>query len=206
MLLPPRRHLKSNRKGEVTSIKCRKARERKPTGTPPLPNEGSFLITRVLSTQNTIKMSVLEHFQVAEISISYQPKVKASERAIASTSTDAYKVFLSQWSHLISYIEEFNVLFLNQGNKVIGFFNVSKGGINCTSVDKRVIFAAALKACAVSVILAHNHPSGNLYPSQADIDLTKDLYKAGEILGIKVVDHLVISPDGFYSFADEGLI
>lgn len=141
MLLPPRRHLKSNRKGEVTSIKCRKAKERKPTGTPTLPNEGSFLITRVLSTQNTIKMSILEHFQVAEISISYQPKVKASERATVNTSTEAYKVFLSQRSHLISYIEEFNVLFLNQVNKVIGFFNVSKGGSVKQGAKAELVFS-----------------------------------------------------------------
>lgn len=151
-------------------------------------------------------MSVLEHSQVAEITITYSPTFRAIKRPIVQSSADAYKVFLEKWSDLIGFVEEFNVLFLDQGNKVICFYNVSKGGINSTTVDKRVVFAAALKACAVGVILAHNHPSGNLRPSQADIDLTKSLLKAGETLDIKVLDHLIVTPDGYYSFADEGLI
>ena len=101
-------------------------------------------------------------------------------------------------------LEEFNVLFLDRSNRVMGLFHASKGGVAGTVVDLKIVFAAALKARASSMILAHNHPSGNLLPSQADLDLTKKFKEAGKILDIQVLDHLILSPDDrYYSFADE---
>jgi DNA repair protein RadC len=86
----------------------------------------------------------------------------------------------------------------------MGLFHASKGGVAGTVVDLKVVFAAALKARASSMIFAHNHPSGNLLPSQADLDLTKRFKEAGKILDIQVLDHLILSPDDrYYSFADE---
>jgi DNA repair protein RadC len=75
-----------------------------------------------------------------------------------------------------------------------------------TIADPKVIFSAALKACASSIILSHNHPSGNLKPSNADIQLTKKIVNAGNLLDIAVLDHVIVSAEGYYSFADEGLL
>ena len=95
---------------------------------------------------------------------------------------------------------------LNRANKVIGIFAVSSGGMCGTIADPRVIFAAALKSCAISIILAHNHPSGNLRPSQSDIDLTNKLRAAGKLLDIEVLDHIILAEDSYLSLADEGLL
>lgn len=102
--------------------------------------------------------------------------------------------------------EEFWILLLGRNNKVIGKELISKGGLSGTVADPKVIFHVALQHQASSIILAHNHPSGNLKPSQQDVDLTKRLYNAGKILEINVFDHLIITDDGFLSFADEGLL
>ena len=75
-----------------------------------------------------------------------------------------------------------------------------------TVADPKLIFAAALKACASSIILAHNHPSGNLKPSQSDIDLTRKLKDGGKLLEIQMLDHIIVTTEGYYSFADEGLV
>lgn len=100
--------------------------------------------------------------------------------------------------------EEFWILLLNQANRVIGRKKVSMGGTTGTVVDAKVVFKKAIEGKAVSIILSHNHPSGSLYPSQADLHLTQKLKSAGQVLDIKVLDHLIISERGYYSFADEG--
>ncbi|MBD0333245.1 MAG: JAB domain-containing protein, partial [Chitinophagaceae bacterium] len=90
--------------------------------------------------------------------------------------------------------------------RVLCLFNVSSGGITGTVADPRLIYTAALKVNAVSLILCHNHPSGSLKPSRADEELTQKIKSAGAFLDIKVLDHLIISSEGYYSFADEGLL
>lgn len=107
---------------------------------------------------------------------------------------------------IISFIEEFKVLLLSRANRVIGCYNVSSGGICGTIADPRVIFAVALKACATSIILAHNHPSGNLTPSTTEIELTNKLTSGGIILDILILDHIVLSSEGYTSFADSGIV
>ncbi|MCB0464320.1 MAG: DNA repair protein RadC [Aequorivita sp.] len=102
--------------------------------------------------------------------------------------------------------EEFWILYLNNSNKVIKSAQLSKGGITGTVVDIRLAFKEALQLGAVGVILAHNHPSGTLKPSQADIQLTKKLKTAGESLDIKVLDHLIITEKAYFSFADENML
>jgi DNA repair protein RadC len=154
--------------------------------------------------ENRINQSA---FQVAEISISYSSKIKNSERPKLTSSRDVYKVFSETWNpDKIELLEQFKVLLLNRGNRVIGLFEVSSGGISGTIADPKLIFGTALKACASSIILAHNHPSGNLNPSQADISLTKKIKEGGRLLDIDVLDHLIISPEGYYSFGDEGML
>ncbi|MDZ7650383.1 MAG: JAB domain-containing protein [Cytophagales bacterium] len=94
----------------------------------------------------------------------------------------------------------------NRANKVLGIFELSTGGVSGTVADPKLIFAAALKGAASGMILAHNHPSGNLQPSQADLDLTKKIREAGKLLEIQLLDHVIVTSEGYYSFADEGLI
>ena len=102
--------------------------------------------------------------------------------------------------------EEFWILLLNRANRILGREQISQGGVAGTVVDAKVMYGRAIEGRACSIVLCHNHPSGNLNPSQADIDLTRKLKKAGETLDIIVVDHLIVGEGGYYSFADEGLI
>jgi DNA repair protein RadC len=100
--------------------------------------------------------------------------------------------------------EEFWILLLNRANKIIRKVPISEGGISGTVVDPKKIFKISLDHHASSIILGHNHPSGMLTPSEADIKITKKLVEAGKLLEIAVLDHLIIADSGFYSFADEG--
>lgn len=118
---------------------------------------------------------------------------------------DAYKVLSENWESLV-HVESFKVILLNRANKVLGVSNISKGGVAGTVADVKVIFQTALKANASSVILAHNHPSGNTHPSDNDIKLTRKLYAAGKTLDISVLDHLILTDSTYYSFADEGVM
>lgn len=148
-----------------------------------------------------------KQFQVAEIQLSYKSNVKPSMRPKISRSKDACDVLKSNWDESrIELIEQFKVMFTNRANKVLGIFELSTGGIAGTVADPKLIFVGALKAGASGIILAHNHPSGNLTPSQADIDLTRKVKEGGRLLEINVLDHLIITSEGYYSFADEGLL
>ena len=102
--------------------------------------------------------------------------------------------------------EEFWILYLNYSNKVIAKSQLSKGGITGTVVDIRIVFKIALEQNATSIILSHNHPSGKLQPSDADIAITKKIKMAGQQLDIPVLDHLIITEKGFYSFNDNGIL
>lgn len=145
--------------------------------------------------------------KVAEVELVYKSKVKASERPTIQSSRDAVNVFRILWEDgKMDLMEQFKVLFLNRGNKVIGIYIVSTGGITGTVADPRLIFTAALKSNAVSLILCHNHPSGSLKPSKADEELTQKIMGAGKFLDIKVLDHVILSSESYFSFADEGLI
>lgn len=146
-------------------------------------------------------------WQVSEVQISYRNKLQMADRPRITSSSDAETILRANWSDDIELLEEFVVIFLTKANQVKGLFRVSRGGTSGTVVDAKIVFAAALKGLASGVILAHNHPSGNLQPSQADIDLTQRLRKAGELLDLPVLDHLILAPQiGYYSFADQGSI
>ena len=118
------------------------------------------------------------------------------------TSRDIYEAVAQDLIDLSH--EEFHVLFLNRANHIIGRENLSKGGTHGTVVDAKFIFKYAVQALATSIILCHNHPSGNLNPSQADIDLTRKLRQAGSFLDITILDHVIVAKTGYYSFADDG--
>lgn len=142
---------------------------------------------------------------VSEIQLIYRTSVKPSERPKVTSSQSAYQLLLQAWDNdKIEFVEQFKVLLLNKNNKVLGLYEISTGGISGTVVDVRLIFASALKANASGIIMAHNHPSGNLTASQADRDITKKVIAAGKLLDIPVLDHLIVTTEGYYSFADEG--
>ena len=100
--------------------------------------------------------------------------------------------------------EEFWILFLNRANKIIMPFKVSQGGIAGTIIDVRIVMKAAIENLASSIILAHNHPSGSLSPSDSDLEITKKIKAAGVVMDIPVLDHLIVTSSAYYSFADEG--
>ena len=143
---------------------------------------------------------------LAEIKISYSSRIKPSDRLIITNSESAASLFREIWSDQIQLLEECNVLFLNRANAVLGWFNVSKGGTSGTIVDPKLVFSTALKCNAQGLILCHNHPSGNLNPSQADLKLTEKLASGGNILDIQILDHIILTKDSYYSFVDEGMI
>lgn len=146
-------------------------------------------------------------FQVSEINVTYRPKFKASERPKVSTSKEVYNVLCNNWDfNKIELLEQFKILLLNRANRIIGIYEVSSGGMAGTVADPKLVFSIALKTCASSIILSHNHPFGNLKPSQADISLTQKLKTAGTYLDIDVLEHIIITAEGYYSFADEGLV
>ena len=144
---------------------------------------------------------------VAEIELVYKSKVKASARPIVTSSKSAYDILLKVWDeNKIEFVEQFKVLLLNRANKVLGIYEVSTGGITGTVADPRLIFVAALKGNACSIILSHNHPTGNLKPSRQDDELTSKINQAGQLLDIKVLDHIIVTNEAYYSFADEGIL
>lgn len=126
------------------------------------------------------------------------------EREKVTGSRDAYNLLKSDLMD-ISH-EEFWILLLNRANRVIKKLQVSQGGVSGTVADPKIIFKHALDELASAIILAHNHPSGNLTASQADLDLTKKLREAGKLLDIQVLDHLIVAGQKYFSFADEGLM
>ena len=124
-----------------------------------------------------------------------------------SSSKDCNEVFRKFYDEDVFLLSEsFIVLFLNKANNSIGWYKLSTGGITGTVADLRLLFAAALNCAATSIILSHNHPSGNLKPSDADVKLTRKIKDAGFILDITVIDHLIITEENYYSFADEGIL
>ncbi|MDO6390071.1 JAB domain-containing protein [Pontibacter sp. BT731] len=145
--------------------------------------------------------------RAAEIRLSYRNRVKPSERPQVTCSNDSYQVLKQSWdTGKMEFVEQFKVLLLSRANRVLGIYEVSTGGVAGTVADPKLIFAAALKACASGIILSHNHPSGNLNPSTADLQLTKKIRQGGELLDIAVLDHIILTSEGYYSLADEGLL
>lgn len=129
----------------------------------------------------------------------------ALEKPKISTSRDIFNLLNSYF--LDKPIEEFYVVFLNQGHRVLGIDLISKGGMTSTVVDIRIIFKRALEVAGTArLVLAHNHPSGNLSPSEADRVLTQRIKDAGKLLDINVLDHVILAENGYYSFADEGIL
>ncbi|NQV52274.1 MAG: DNA repair protein RadC [Flavobacteriales bacterium] len=142
---------------------------------------------------------------IAALELGRRRKEKSTEpRPRITSSADAFDLLYPVLTDLDH--EEFYIVLLDRANHVIDTVRISQGGVAGTVADAKLIFRSALERLASGIILAHNHPSGNLNPSQADIQLTKNLKTSGKLLEISVLDHLIVAENSFYSFADEGLI
>jgi DNA repair protein RadC len=145
---------------------------------------------------------------ISEVRLVYRTKVKASDRLQVKCSKDAFDIFMNNWDlDSIEHIEEFKLMLMTRSNKVLGIASISKGGISGTVTDVRIILQYAIKANASGIIICHNHPSGNLQPSESDTKLTQKIKESGNLMDIQLLDHLIIVPEGlYYSLADEGII
>lgn len=144
---------------------------------------------------------------VSEIQISYQPNLKVCDRPKISRSQDAYGILYHNWDQgRIELHEQFYILLLNRAHRVVGMVEISIGGFAGTVVDPKLVFAMALKCCASGIILAHNHPSGNLQLSSSDIEITKKMVEIGKLLDLQILDHIIPTKENYLSFGDEGLI
>lgn len=152
---------------------------------------------------NNVTLS--EGVPYCKIQYSVEPEIEQMPQL--TSDNKAYAFLMEVWDHgKISYKEEFAVIMLNQAKKVLGWAKISSGGSSATIVDPSMIFQVALLAHADSIILVHNHPSGNLKASTADIKLTKRISHAGKLLGIQVIDHLIITPAAYTSFRKQGML
>jgi DNA repair protein RadC len=150
-----------------------------------------------------------EILTVCEVKINYSPKVKPSERPVINCSEDIYRLLVGNAVFdpaTIEHREFFKLLLLNRANRLLGVTHLSEGSTSEVVVDVRHIMQAAILANAAGIIICHNHPSGNLHPGAADDRITLKIKKACELMDISLTDHLVISSENYYSYADEGRI
>jgi DNA repair protein RadC len=146
-------------------------------------------------------------FPEINLSLSFDKKVKKSELFRITTPKDAYHVFKSVFNADTFYWkEEMIMICMSRANQVLGFYKVSSGGLNVTIADPKVIFTVALNCGASSIIIAHNHPSGQLNPSTPDKKITEVIKNAGRILDIDLFDHMILGDDSYYSFAENGTL
>ena len=143
--------------------------------------------------------------KAAEVQVTYKTKVKASERPKLTTSKEVYELLLNTYDKdTIELKEYFKVVLLNQANKVLGVHNLSEGGIDEVYCDVRQIMQIAVLTNASSIIVSHNHPSGNTEPSINDRRLTTNIKQVCEIMNIRLLDHVIVTLESYYSFTDEG--
>lgn len=138
-------------------------------------------------------------YEAYQVKLSYVNETEISDRSVIRNADDAAKLLFEAWDKsTIEHIETVKVILLNNGHQLLGIADISKGGLTGSVIDVRLIAQYALTANASSVLLAHNHPSGNLKPSYADIDITKKVKDAMKLLDITLLDHLIIIKDGQY--------
>lgn len=155
--------------------------------------------------QRRTSMTNIQLFEVQEIGLTYRPIL--INRKKITCSNDAAEVFRTVYDReTFEYKEYFYVMLLKQNNEVLGIKKISEGGMTATVVDVREIFAIALKGAACGIIICHNHPSGNKNPSSNDIRLTEKIKKAGELLDLRLLDHVILTASTYTSFADEGIV
>jgi DNA repair protein RadC len=142
---------------------------------------------------------------LAEVRITYTSKVPACDRIKVRCSQDADKALRLIWPSF-EHREYFYIMLLNRSNQILGFSQISMGGISGTVTDIRIIFQTAIKANCRGIILAHNHPSGNLSASEADITITRKIKEAGKLLDITLLDHMIMTESAYLSMADDNVL
>jgi len=144
--------------------------------------------------------------KISEIKVSYKPKIM--NNPLIKSSDDVFKYLVPFYNNdTLALQEKFLVMYLNRQHKILGVFPLSIGGITSTVVDIRLLISVALKSAAVSVVISHNHPSGNNFPSVADKKITKKIIDACKLFDIVLLDHIIVVPEGnYFSFKDEGLL
>lgn len=145
--------------------------------------------------------------QVSEIELSYKLKTKISDRRKIEGSRDTVDIFREHWNtNTIELQEEVKVLYLNRTNHVLGIYDASRGSVTGAAVDCKLILGAAFLLAASYLVICHNHPSGNLKPSYADKHFTEKLKNGAALVDICLLDHIIITTENYFSFAEEGLI
>ena len=143
--------------------------------------------------------------EIAEIQVSYSNSNKDTIKI--RSSKDSYDVIINSWNaDTLQLQEEFKVILLNRSNTVLGIYPLSRGGVSGTIIDMKLLFSVALKCISSSMIIVHNHPSGSLTPSNADIQCTRRIKEVCKLLDITLLDHIIIAKNGYFSFCDEGRI
>lgn len=151
------------------------------------------------------EMILSEGVPYCKIQYSFEPEIEQLPQLVSADKV--YQFLMEIWDQdTISYKEEFVVVMLNNAKRVLGWSKISSGGSNATVVQPTMIFQVAILSHADSIILGHNHPSGTLKASTADVSLTKRIKEAGRLLGINVVDHLIVTPKSYTSFIEQGLM
>jgi DNA repair protein RadC len=144
---------------------------------------------------------------VNEISIKYGNNIPVNKYPKLTSPNAVYQTMKQVYDKdMIFHHEEFWIALLDIKNKVLGISKIAQGGISEVYIDIRIIFQLALKTNAVAIILSHNHPSNEPHPSSRDMVLTQQVIEAGKLLNITIIDHLIICEDGYYSFANEGML
>lgn len=160
-----------------------------------------------MKTYSQNKTTITKSPLLAEIQLSYKTKVKPADRPTIRTAHDAATLLQSIYDgDTVEHVEQGVIILLNTRCQMLGWCKVSTGGITGTVMDIRVIFQLALNGNASGIIVSHNHPSGSCTPSNEDIQVTKQLREAGKLMNISLYDHIIFTPDDFYSFANEGLL
>jgi DNA repair protein RadC len=142
-------------------------------------------------------------YNVSEVKLTYESNNTRKKKLKVNSSAKIYELMVNNWEQ-IEYRESFKILLLDISNHVLGVNIVSMGGISGSIVDVRMILQGALLANASAIVVIHNHPSGNVKPSCADDTITHRIKQASKIMDIALLDHLIITKDGYYSYADDG--
>lgn len=137
---------------------------------------------------------------VNEIEVIFKPRLDITPLTKIISSTETVDFLKLIWADDIEYRERFYAVYLNRQNKILGYFIISVGGCSSTIVDTKMIFQPAISSHASSIIIAHNHPSGNINPSEQDVRITKRIVEAGKLLEIPILDHIILTVDSYYSF------
>lgn len=148
----------------------------------------------------------MNYLKIPEITVSFRDMVKVSDRKAIYSKENAVNIFKEIFEDFMEHHEEVWAMYLNKANKVIGVSQISKGGISGTIIDTRIILQTALKSSASSIIIAHNHPSGNLKPSDDDVKITRKLKDACQIMDITLLDHIILTRENHFSFSHQTVI